>query len=77
MKAPSIVRHGTPDATETKKSDWKLRIFVPLIIMLIVMVGGILLNLESDRSEFAETEKMAYETYKKYAQKLDAMTREN
>jgi hypothetical protein len=75
MKAPSIVRHSNPDATETKPNDWKLRIFMPLIIMLTLMVGGIFLNLESDRSEFAETEKVAYETYWQYSHRLDAISK--
>jgi hypothetical protein len=75
MKAPSIVSHGKPDATETKSNDWKLRIFLPLVIMLTLMAGRIFLNLESDRSEFVETEKVAYKTYWQYSQRLDAISK--
>jgi hypothetical protein len=75
MKAPRIVSHGKPDAIETKPNDWKLRILMPLIIMMTLMAGGIFLNLDSDRSEFAETEKVAYETYWQYSHRLDAISK--
>ena len=75
MKLPSIARRGKSDAIETKQNDWKLRIFIPLILILILMAGGIFLNLESESPEFAETEKLAYETYWQYSQKLDAISK--
>jgi hypothetical protein len=43
--------------------------------MLTLMAGGIFLNLESDRSGFAETKKVAYETYWQYSKRLDAISK--
>jgi hypothetical protein len=75
MKLPSIVWRGISDAVEIKPKIWIHRSLVVLIIMLIVVAGRIFLNLGSDSSEKAEMEKVAFEKYKQYSQKLDELSK--
>ena len=56
-------------------SVWEYMIYVSLSIVLIIVVGKIVLNLEPERSEYFEIEKVANETYKQYSQRLDLISR--
>jgi hypothetical protein len=75
MKLPSIARNGKSDAIEIKLTVWKVWAFGILLIILILMVGINFLILESGKSEYSEMEKVAFQKYKQYSQKLDAISK--
>lgn len=63
------------ESEDKDTSVWEYMIYVFLSIVLIIMVGKIVLNLEPERSEYFEIEKVANETYKQYSQRLDLISR--
>ena len=63
------------NAKITKPNVGELLTFVTLIILLLIIAHGIFLNLESERTEYLQVEKVANKTYKRYSQKLDAISK--
>ena len=55
-------------------SVWNYIISVAVSIVLIIMISRFVFNLVPERSEFVETEKVANEAYKKYSQRLKAIS---
>ena len=56
-------------------SIWSYIISVSVSIVLIIGISQFVFNLVPERSEFVETEKVADETYKKFSQRLEAMSK--
>ena len=69
MAVRNVTGYNQTDAT-----DWTLEIFIPLIIVLILMAGGIFLSIETGRSEYSRKDFVAFETYAKYSQELDSIS---
>ena len=65
---------GDTESEATNPGIWKYMIFVLLSIVLIVAVSNFVFNLVPERSEFIGTEKVANETFKKYSQRLEAIS---
>jgi len=61
---------------QTGATDWTLEILIPLIIVLILLTGGILLSLETGRSERSRNDIAAFETYARYSQELDSIIKQ-
>ncbi len=58
-------------------SIWNYVIGVSVSMALIIGISQFVFDLVPERSEFVETEKVADETYKKFSQRLEAISKES
>lgn len=65
---------GDTESDARSPSVWLYIISVSLSILLIVALSNFVFNLVPERSEFLGTEIVANETFKKYSQRLEAIT---
>ena len=73
MTELSISKDRAPEIS--KPSIWNYIISVAVSIALIITISRLVFNLVPERSPFADTEKVANETYANYFQKLDSMSK--
>lgn len=74
MAALRAARYHKTVATKPNLNIWELEILVPLLIIMIFVVGFLVFNLESSRSEYLQKDNVAFDTYTKFSQELDSIS---
>lgn len=74
MAALRAARYHKTFATKPNLNIWELEILVPLLIIMIFVVGFLVFNLESSRSEYLQKDNVAFDTYTKFSQELDSIS---
>ena len=73
MTELSISRDQTPEIS--KPSIWNYIISVAVSIVLIITISRLVFDMVPERSEFANKENVANETYTNYFERLDSISK--